>query len=97
MNDYVVAVLDGGTLNPHQRIEVEVQFARELERRLGGAAEVAHVCAAALRADAQSAVVQRWSGAVDAAALVARGEVGLRNLDFEVRLERVDESAGRRA
>jgi hypothetical protein len=98
---YIVAVLDGGTLSPHQKIEAEVRFARELEHLLGGPEEVVRVCEAALHASSAqrsgSPVIQCWSDAVDAAASAARREVRLRDIAFEVRLDQVNAGAVQRA
>lgn len=100
---YTVALRDADLPVP-ARIDAEVRFARELERALGGAEEVAETYRAWLEASESeanqlaagtAALAVRWPRAMDAAV-----QAGLRNIGdigeahFEVRLERNQHVAG---
>jgi hypothetical protein len=58
-----------------------------------GAATVVHTFEAVMHGSAESPVAQRWSVAVATAAAAARHGVGLRDLNFEVRLHQVNAHA----
>lgn len=81
---YIVTVLDNGVLALRQRIELEVQFARELERLLGGAHRVAGASRAALSAEGLAAEANGWHAAFKQALQLLRERAGLPDLDFRV-------------
>jgi hypothetical protein len=84
---YTVTVLHDGSFSCHQRIELEVRFARELERLLGGADQVVRVCRAAFRPEGVKADAHRWTKAFDDAVLVVRQEAALADVQFRVLLD----------
>jgi GTP cyclohydrolase III len=90
---YTVTVLEDGSLSCHQRIELEVQFARELEDLLGGPEEVAALGRAALQAQGHAPDAERWENAMQQVTKTLRGAIGVSHLDFRVRFD--DASAPR--
>jgi hypothetical protein len=95
---YTVALQDARDLPQRERIAAEVRFATELERRLGGADNVAQVYAAWVAASETDAsqldretttLAVRWPRAVDAAMRAGFDRLGdIGDARFTVRLER---------
>jgi hypothetical protein len=98
MSTYTVALQDARNLPPHDRIEAEARFARELERVLGGPEFVAHTYSAwievreseASQIDRNTAInASHWPVAMNAAMLAGFSKLGdVGDAHFEVRLER---------
>jgi hypothetical protein len=84
---YTVTVLDDGTLACRDRIALEVRFAAELERLLGGAEQVVGVSRAAMLAKNVGADAQRWTTALNDAAQAVRQDGAITKLEFQVRLD----------
>ena len=74
-------------LSSRERIELEVRFARELERLLGDADAVTDALHAALLARSVEADALRWKEAVGQAEALMREYTPLRSLEFRVRLD----------
>lgn len=94
MHTYTVAVASAATLTCSQRIELEVRFARELERILGGEDAVVDAYSAALqveRAGVQAQTImsaERWVKAIEVASATARKMVSSETeITFAVRLD----------
>ena len=87
---YTVAVSSATKLTCSQRIELEVLFARELERLLDGGEAVVDVYSAVTEADGHDDAVlkaERWAKAVEQATAVAHKTIvpGVA-ITFDVRL-----------
>jgi hypothetical protein len=92
---YTVTVLQDGSLSCHQRIELEVQFARELEDLLGGPEEVAALGRAAHQGQGHALDAEHWASAVQQVTQTLRGAIGVSDLNFRVRFDDVPPSTAR--
>jgi hypothetical protein len=90
---YTVTVLQDGSLSCHQRIELEVQFARELEDLLGGPEEVSSLGRVAFQAQGNGADAERWDSAMQQVTQTLRGAIGVFDLDFRVRFDEAPSAA----
>src|SRR4051812_28630081 len=97
---YTVKVVCSGLLSARQQIELEVNFARALERALGGEAEVESLCRAVRHAEVvqQDIAVhtRRWMTGVTEAALAVRRDAAHPGLQFDVRLDQAVAQIGGR-